>query len=123
MDLYQLIQEQAAQLVESAKKIISADTPFAERFAILVDTVSDVVLLVERVAAPGPEKRALAQQIIEQLYDILAAYDIPYIPGIIESRIEAHLKPHFVEACLQLVDRLVARFNRTNAWGTLAAQG
>lgn len=122
MDLYDQIAAGAAELVEKAKLIISPDTAMTDRLAILLDTINDVVVLAERVIAPGEQKRLLAERVIGELYDVLAAYDIPYIPGFIETKIEVQFKPVFVETCLKLVDRLVDRFNRTNAWGALGVE-
>lgn len=121
MDLFEQIAAEAAVIVEKVKLAITGDMPFADRLATVFDSLTDVVLLMERVSAPGADKRELAGRVLGQLYDVLAVYDIPYIPNFLESRLEASLKPHFVEAGLALVDRLVARFNRTNAWVALSA--
>ncbi len=119
MDLYEQIAAEAQQLLDRVKNIVTGEMSFADRLAEMWDAVTDVVLLTEKVMVPGPQKRELAGRIIGELYDVLAAYDIPYVPGFLEDRLESSLKPHFVEAGLALVDRLVARFNRTNAWAVL----
>jgi len=119
-DLYEQIKEAAEELLTKAKDLVSSDIPIIQRWGILYDMVTDVVLVVQQVAAPGDEKRKLAQQLIEQLYDVLAAYDIPYVPEFIERPAEKSIKPVVVDAIMDFVDRTVARFNRADAWATLS---
>ncbi len=120
MSLYDQIKEAADKLLAEAKQLTAPDIPIFKRWGALLDMVTDVVLVVQRVDASGAEKRALAQQVFEQIYDLLAAYDIPYVPEFIERPAEAALKPTVIAAFMDAVDRLVARLNKADAWATLA---
>ena len=76
--------------------------------------IGELVKLIEELSKdlPGPEKKRIAMQYVEQLFDrIVVGIDIPYVPDFFEKILDKYLKNLFVTLADGAIDSLVTLLN------------
>lgn len=57
---------------------------FAEAVELVMLAADDVVSVLKQFTAPGADKRKAAQEALDEVIDMVVAYDIPQVPNFVE---------------------------------------
>ena len=114
------LHQKVSELVDRLYKVRASISAEGKSFGIsdawnLFQTaIGELVKLIEELSKdlPGPEKKRIAMQYVEQLFDrIVVGIDIPYVPDFFEKILDKYLKNLFVTLADGAIDSLVTLLN------------
>lgn len=128
--LIETVKQELADLIAHYKKA-TEDKKFtlAEVWEITTSAIAGVMRIVEAAGSfSGASKKEVVMAFASDFYDkVIAPLDIPYVPALIEGRVDAALKDVFLKLVDGAVESLVNIFNRTGWFdvpsGTNGANG
>lgn len=128
--LISTVKQQLADLIAHYKKATEdKKLTLAEVWELSTSAVAGVMRIVEAAGDfDGKSKKEVVLAFAADFYDqVIAPLDIPYVPSLIEGRVDAALKDVFLKLIDGAVESLVNIFNRTGWFdvpaGTNGANG
>lgn len=114
--LHQRISELVDRLYNVRATTSKEGKPFGvtDAWNLFQTAIAELVKLIEELAKdlPGPEKKRIAMQYVEQLFDrIIVGIDIPYVPDFFEKILDKYLKKLFVKLADGAIDSIVTLLN------------
>lgn len=116
-----LIRLEAEKIIAKTKENLKEvkKIALAEAWKVLQLTVAGVIQVIEAIGSDlsGPDKKALAMEVISNFYDsVFIVVDIPVVPNILEPIIHKHVKAILMILVSSTIDALVTTFRNTGVF-------
>lgn len=110
-----LILEEVNKLVEEARKALGEvkRVAVAEAWKVLQLATANLIQVIEKLAVDfsGPDKKALAMEMLSNFYDKVFTYvDIPAVPNFLEPVIHKYVKSFLLVLVGASIDAMVKTF-------------
>lgn len=117
------IQQEIEKLIEVTKQSLGIvkSVALAEVWKILQLVIAAIIQIIENIATDlsGPEKKALAMDLISNFYDkVFLIVDIPVVPNILEPIIHKYVKAFLMILVGSTIDAMVTTFRNTGVFFT-----
>lgn len=117
----ELIQQEVEKITQRTQESLQAikKIAVAEAWKVLQITVASVVQVIEIIGQDltGPDKKALAMDLISNFYDkSFTVVDIPVVPAIVESIIHKYVKTFLMILVSSSIDATVTIFRNTGVF-------
>lgn len=118
-DILDLVKEEVEKIIRHYKDLAADGLSLSEGWQLIQLATSSLVQVAERLqGVSGEQKKAAVMAALEELIDhVLAQWDIPWVPDMLERAVfDPMLKRIMMAFASGAVDAVVTLLNKTNGW-------